>query len=210
MPVLFDVCFETYGIKNFHVYKNIIADGMPDIRLNKVTYDVKIYEPGKYDKLKKDVVLFGLSWPRGKYLVLNDFYKQDMIGEHELHNLIHPTSYLASNIDFSYGLLIEPKVVISSQSAIGMGVTIKRNSSIGHHNVIGDYTEISPGVITASNVKIGRACIISTGTVIRNGVNIGDNVYIGLGSVVTKDIPSGVIAYGNPCRVIRENDKWQI
>jgi len=37
------------------------------------------------------------------------------------------------------------------------------------------------------------------------GGTIGDNVVIGAGSIVTKDIPSNVIAYGNPCRVIREN-----
>ncbi len=37
------------------------------------------------------------------------------------------------------------------------------------------------------------------------GITIGDNVVIGAGSIVTKDIPSNVIAYGNPCRVIREN-----
>lgn len=37
------------------------------------------------------------------------------------------------------------------------------------------------------------------------GVTIGDNVVIGAGSIVTKDIPSNVVAYGNPCRVIREN-----
>ena len=36
------------------------------------------------------------------------------------------------------------------------------------------------------------------------GVTIGDNTIIGAGSVVNKDIPSGVIAVGNPCRVIRE------
>ena len=37
------------------------------------------------------------------------------------------------------------------------------------------------------------------------GVTIGDNVVIGAGSIVTKNIPSNVVAYGNPCRVIREN-----
>ena len=37
------------------------------------------------------------------------------------------------------------------------------------------------------------------------GVTIGDNVVIGAGSIVTKDIPDHVIAYGNPCRVVREN-----
>ncbi|EQG75993.1 maltose O-acetyltransferase domain protein [Clostridioides difficile DA00165] len=36
------------------------------------------------------------------------------------------------------------------------------------------------------------------------GVTIGD-VVIGAGSIVTKDIPSNMIAYGNPCRIIREN-----
>ena len=41
--------------------------------------------------------------------------------------------------------------------------------------------------------------------IIMPGVTIGNNVVIGAGSVVTKDIPDHVIAYGNPCRVVREN-----
>ena len=36
------------------------------------------------------------------------------------------------------------------------------------------------------------------------GVTIGDNVVIGAGSIVTKDLPSNVVAVGNPCRVLRE------
>ena len=39
---------------------------------------------------------------------------------------------------------------------------------------------------------------------INPGVTIGNNVVIGSGSVVTKDIPDGVVAAGNPCRVIRK------
>ena len=39
------------------------------------------------------------------------------------------------------------------------------------------------------------------------GVTIGDNTTIGAGSVVTKDIPSGVIAVGNPCKVIKAAGK---
>ncbi len=37
------------------------------------------------------------------------------------------------------------------------------------------------------------------------GVTIGDNVVIGAGSVVTRDIPGNVVAYGSPCRAMREN-----
>lgn len=54
-------------------------------------------------------------------------------------------------------------------------------------------------------VVIGNNCWIGGGAILMPGVTIGDNVVIGAGSVVTRDIPSNSIAYGNPCRVVREN-----
>ena len=59
-------------------------------------------------------------------------------------------------------------------------------------------TQTAP-VIVGNNVWIGG------GAILMPGVSIGDNVVIGAGSVVTKDIPSNKIAYGNPCKVIRDN-----
>ena len=55
-------------------------------------------------------------------------------------------------------------------------------------------------------VTIGNNVWIGGNVVINPGVTIGDNTVIGSGSVVVKDIPSNVIAAGNPCRVIREID----
>jgi maltose O-acetyltransferase len=52
-------------------------------------------------------------------------------------------------------------------------------------------------------ITIGRDCWIGAGTIILGGVSIGDGTTIGAGSVVTRDIPAGVVAAGNPCRVIR-------
>ncbi|HJD29381.1 MAG TPA: sugar O-acetyltransferase, partial [Candidatus Blautia avicola] len=52
-------------------------------------------------------------------------------------------------------------------------------------------------------IRIGSNVWVGGNTVINPGVTIGDNVVIGSGSVVTKDIPSGVVAAGNPCKVIR-------
>lgn len=54
-------------------------------------------------------------------------------------------------------------------------------------------------------VTIGDNVWIGGGVIIMPGVTIGNNVVIGAGSIVTKDIPSNKIAYGNPCRVVREN-----
>lgn len=53
-------------------------------------------------------------------------------------------------------------------------------------------------------VTIGNNVWIGGGSIIMPGVTIGDNVTIGAGSVVTKSIPSNVLAYGNPCRKIKE------
>ena len=54
------------------------------------------------------------------------------------------------------------------------------------------------------DVHIGNNVWIGAGVVVMPGVSIGDNTVIGAGSIVTKDIPAGVVAVGNPCRVMRE------
>ena len=52
-------------------------------------------------------------------------------------------------------------------------------------------------------ITVGKDCWIGAGAIIVGGVTIGDGSTIGAGSIVTRDIPAGVLAAGNPCRVIR-------
>ena len=90
------------------------------------------------------------------------------------------------------------------------------------HIYVGDYTMIGPNVTIATAghpilpqlrqqglqynmpVRIGRNCWLGAGVIVLPGVTIGDNVVVGAGSVVTKDLPSNVVAVGSPCRVLRE------
>ena len=86
---------------------------------------------------------------------------------------------------------------------------------------IGDYTLFGPGVqiLTAMHpfnaalrreqesgkpVEIGADVWVGGGALILAGVHVGSHAVIGAGSVVTRDIPAGVFAAGNPCRVIRD------
>lgn len=86
---------------------------------------------------------------------------------------------------------------------------------------IGDYTLFGPGVqiLTPMHpldaelrrkqeygkpIEIGADVWVGGGALILPGVRIGSRSVIGAGSVVTRDIPDGVFAAGNPCRVIRE------
>lgn len=81
---------------------------------------------------------------------------------------------------------------------LGPGVQIYA----AHHPVIA--AERIKGPELASPVIIGNNVWIGGGSIICSGVTIGENTTIGAGSVVVKNIPSNVVAAGNPCRVIRE------
>ena len=85
--------------------------------------------------------------------------------------------------------------------SIGNNVTISTNVTILAHDA-------SPNIVRQSTrlgrVVIGNNVFIGTRAIVLCGVTIGNNVVIGAGSVVTKDIPSNVVAVGNPCKVLRE------
>ncbi len=91
---------------------------------------------------------------------------------------------------------------------------------------IGDNVMIAPNVVLATGthpvcpelraksyqynlpIHIGNRVWIGAGAIILPGVTIGDDSVIGAGSVVTKDVPSGVVAVGNPCRVLRKINEY--
>lgn len=62
----------------------------------------------------------------------------------------------------------------------------------------------------AKPIKVGDNVWIGGGTRVMPGVSIGSNTVIGAGSVVTKDVPDGVLAFGNPCRVHRKLTQEEI
>jgi sugar O-acyltransferase (sialic acid O-acetyltransferase NeuD family) len=120
-------------------------------------------------------------------------------------NVIHDGLDISEMSKIGHGVLINSKVSIAAHTTIGNFVSINRHVSIGHHTVINDYCSINPGTNIAGNVTIGEGTTIGMGTNILHQVKIGKNTIIGAGSVVTKDIPDNVVAYGSPCKVIRDN-----
>ena len=52
-------------------------------------------------------------------------------------------------------------------------------------------------------IHIGKNCWLGAGVIVVPGVTIGNNTVIGAGSVVTKDVPAGWLAFGNPCKPVK-------
>jgi acetyltransferase-like isoleucine patch superfamily enzyme len=109
------------------------------------------------------------------------------------------------NINIGIGVRISSYCHIDSEVSIGNFVKLNSFAFIGHDSVVGDYSYISQHVILDNHASIGKMCNIFEGSIIMPNVHIGDNSIIGAGSVVTKDIPDNVVAYGSPAKVIREN-----
>ena len=121
--------------------------------------------------------------------------------------------YFGNNceVNMNCTFLDDNKIVIGDNALIAPNVQIYTAYHPTHY--LDRFGELTDGgrfnfckTITAP-VTIGNNVWIGGGVIILPGVTIGDNVVIGAGSVVTRSIEANTIAYGNPCKVVKENKR---
>lgn len=122
------------------------------------------------------------------------YIEQPFFCDYGCHLSLGNSVYMNSNCT----VLDSAQVFIGDHTLIGTNIQICTPS----HPL--DPKERRTGVERAKPVNIGKDCWIGSSVTIIGGVSIGDGVTIGAGSVVTKDIPSNVVAVGNPCRIIKQ------
>ncbi len=100
--------------------------------------------------------------------------------------------------NYNFIVLDVGKVKIGDNFMCGPNVQISTAGHPLHPESRASGYEYGIDITIGDNVWIGGNVLVCP------GVTIGSNVVIGGGSVVTKDIPDNMLAYGNPCRIIRE------
>lgn len=112
--------------------------------------------------------------------------------------------HFGNNVYCNFGVTMvdDTHIYVGDNTMIGPNVTV----ATAGHPILPELRE--KGYQYNAPVRIGRNCWIGAGAVILPGVCIGDNSVIGAGSVVTGNIPSDVVAVGNPCRVLREINEY--
>lgn len=132
----------------------------------------------------------------------------------QLFGTCHPLTFIEPSFRCDYGFNIHTKgltiinyncvildtspVHIGENAFIAPGVCI---ACAGHSL---DAEQRAAGISTSKPITIKDNVWIGANATICGGVTIGAGSIIGAGSVVTKDIPDGVVAAGNPCRVLRK------
>lgn len=117
---------------------------------------------------------------------------------------IHPSAIISPNSLIDEGTVVMQGAIVQSCATIGKHCIINTGASVDHECVIEDYVHISPHATLCGNVHVGEGSWVAAGSVVLPGVKIGKWSVIGAGSVVAKDIPDGVLAVGNRCKVLKK------
>ncbi len=98
------------------------------------------------------------------------------------------------------GCVVAPNVVVAPNSYVAEFCLINYGSTVGHNSMVGKFVTVSPNATIGGWCKLEKGCYIGSGANILSKVKIGAWSKIGAGAVVTKDVPSGVVAKGIPAR----------
>ena len=112
-------------------------------------------------------------------------------------------SYFFAN--FNFLVMDDARIYIGDNVCIGPNVSLlATNHPLLPEERFGPGENGQPVMAEfASEIHIGNNVWIACNVCVLGGVHIGDGAVIGAGSVVTKDVPAGYLAYGNPCRAVR-------
>jgi len=113
-----------------------------------------------------------------------------------------------ASVMMSAGLLSGRNVIImhyahvSANSSVSEGSIVYGQASVGHDSALGRFSCMSAYSV-GSSFRLGDYSFVGIGAVISPGVTVGDRCYLGGASFLTKDLPDGCRAVGNPARVVK-------
>ena len=189
------------------------------IKDSKKTTPVKVYVNGDLSEASLENIEY---YGSGNFYIL--FGETDAITEIILANKHKIKTFRVENdrrnsaipmLDLlSIDARIEPGAVINIGAEIGEGTMVDMNAVIGARGQLGKRVHLGAGAVVAGVLEppskepcqIGDDALIGANAVILEGVKIGAGAVVAAGSVVTEDVPAGVVVAGSPARIIKNVD----
>lgn len=180
-----------------------VRDAYPEIRLafvDDVTDVTSVEIAGDQVPVVKDWNFARLD-PNGRY----GGFRQFIVGVAEPHTkralipkalasglepaptLVTPGALVRGDCHLGHGGIVVAHSQLTTHVTLGHYVMVL-DSTIGHHDVVGDYTTCFPGCRISGDVTVGEGCLFGAGTVVKPGVRIADGVISGAQSCIVKNI----------------------
>ncbi len=122
---------------------------------------------------------------------------------------IHPKAIIGKEVHIGRGTVIMPGSIVNANAEIGDFCILNTNSSLGHDSLMEDFSSMSSGVCAGGGFYLGKFSAVCIGAHIIEHVKVHEHSIIGAGSLVIKNIPGYVVAYGSPARVVRERKRGE-
>jgi sugar O-acyltransferase (sialic acid O-acetyltransferase NeuD family) len=190
---------------------NRVFGFLDDKEFEKINISLRKKVIGNIDKAKllsrknhKLIICIGNNYIR------EEIFKRLNVSIENYGNAIHRSSIILGSASIGFGNMIFAHTYIGSNSNVGNHTIINNGAIVEHDCKIADFVALGPGCCMAGRVNIGEGAFISAGVTIAPRINIGAKSIIGAGAVIVKDIPPGVLAYGNPAKIIRAVDSIEM
>ena len=181
-----------------------IVDSVHDIGTELFGYKVV----GRQEQLKElipeysvhsGIITIGDNWSRK---IVYDFIAK-ISPDFKFVNAIHPSTIIGKNVKLGVGVVVMAGCIINPDTTLGDFCFLATGAQIEHNCRMEDFSSVSVGSLTGGKVNIGQYSAITLGVTIMDRINIGKHTIVGSGSLVTKDLPDNVLAYGSPAKIVR-------
>ncbi len=167
--------------------------------------EVKVYKFSELMKERKNndiEVVIAVGEPG-----VRDFMYQRVKDEGvRLATLIHPGVYIDETTTVSEGVVIAEGVTITDNVEIGANTYIQSHAVIGHDIKIGQHTVIGSNCQIGGGDYIGDRVFMGFLSGTTDHISIGNDSVISAGAIVFRELPEGVVAVGNPARIMKKNE----
>ena len=106
--------------------------------------------------------------------------------------LIHPTAWVADDVQIDEGAQIMAGVVIQPNCTIGVNSIVNTRSSVDHDCQIGNHVHVAPGATLCGAVNVAAGGFVGSGATVIQQISIGRSAFIGAGTTVVQDVPDFV------------------
>ena len=200
-----DVARRKNAVSNTWSEIKFVDDVIPD-RMKYGADVVKFDDLIKLNKIENSEFVIANGEPAARRKIFEKLHFQGV----KFGTLIDNSTLVSETAVVEKGVVVTPLCSISSDATLSINSCVNTMSIIGHNVYIGINTVVSSMVNMGGGCLVGQNTYIGMGALIKDGVKIGSNTIIGMGSVVYNDVPDGVIALGNPARVMRNNTEEKV
>jgi sugar O-acyltransferase (sialic acid O-acetyltransferase NeuD family) len=150
-------------------------------------------------KIEAGIITIGDNWIRK---VVKEKIVE-IVPNFQFVSAIHPSVILGKNVLVGNGTIMMAGCIVSPNTKIGEFCFFATGAILEHDSIMHDFASLSAGSITGGKVEIGEGAAITLGVTLFDRIKIGKYSVIGSGSLVTKDIPENILAYGIPAKIVR-------